>query len=106
MSPARNPPKALVERGRSRRRAVERCAPGQARRHLRPRSRVIRYILAKRRDYSLSVPFEYEIAAPRPDPSVAVVCHMFHHELTPVLGGDFWKDPCSAVLSSPRPVLR
>jgi lipopolysaccharide biosynthesis protein len=48
---------------------------------------VIRYIVARRRDYSLAVPFGYPIAAPRPDPSVAVVCHMFHHELTPVLGG-------------------
>jgi lipopolysaccharide biosynthesis protein len=54
---------------------------------------VIRYLVARRHDYSLAVPFGYEIAAPSPDPSVAVVCHMFHHEFTPVLGGYFRNIP-------------
>lgn len=88
----RNPPKALV-----RLREVA-SAPWHAARVVRREgisgvARVIRCILARRRDYSLSVPFAYQIAAPGPDPSVAVVCHLFHHELTPVLGGYFRNIP-------------
>jgi lipopolysaccharide biosynthesis protein len=86
MSPLRNPAKALIERGGAAgtlwnvARVVRRDGiPGL--------ERVIRYILARRRDYSLSVPFGYEMSAPRADPSAAVLCHMFHHELTPVFAG-------------------
>jgi lipopolysaccharide biosynthesis protein len=56
-------------------------------------ARVIRNLRAARRDYSLSVPFAYEIAAPNADPSACVLCHLFHDELTPVLGGYFRNIP-------------
>jgi lipopolysaccharide biosynthesis protein len=83
MNPRRNPPKARVEVAG----ALLNVARLVRRQGVSSVARAIRYILAKRRDYSLSVPFGYQIAAPRPDLSVAVVCHLFHHELTPVLGG-------------------
>ena len=91
-APVRNPPKALVD-ARGVASALWNAARLVRREGISGLARAIRYILAKRRDYSLSVPFAYEIAAPRPDPSVAVVCHMFHHELTPVLGGYFRNIP-------------
>ena len=56
-------------------------------------ARVVRCVLARRRDYALSVPFGYEIAAPQPAPSLAVVCHLFHHDLAPVLAGYFRNIP-------------
>jgi lipopolysaccharide biosynthesis protein len=92
MTPLRDPSKARVERSgvagalRDVARLVRRGGTSGL-------ERAIRYVLVDRRDYSLSVPFGYEIAAPRPDPSVAVLCHMFHHELTPVLGGYFHNIP-------------
>jgi O-antigen biosynthesis protein len=48
-------------------------------------AQAIRAIRAARSDYSLSVPFAYRLAAPAPDPSVCVVCHAFHDEMTPLL---------------------
>jgi lipopolysaccharide biosynthesis protein len=92
MSRLENPPKALVERRRVAG-ALRNVAHLVRRDGISGLARVIRCIVAERRDYSLSVPFGYEIAAPRPDPSVAVLCHMFHHELTPVLGGYFHNIP-------------
>lgn len=92
MSPLRNPPKTLVERGEAAG-ALRTIARLVRREGISGLERVIRYMLVNRRDYSLSVPFGYEIAAPRPDPSAAVLCHMFHHELTPVLGGYFQNIP-------------
>jgi lipopolysaccharide biosynthesis protein len=92
VTPLRKLAKALVERG-----GVA-AAPWNVARLVRRKGisgigRMIRYIRADRRDYALAVPFAYAIAAPRPDPSVAVVCHLFHHELTPVLAGYFRNIP-------------
>jgi hypothetical protein len=66
-------------------------------------ARVVRCVLARRHDYALSVPFGYEIAAPRPAPPLAVVCHLFHHDLAPVLAGYFRNIPFP---SSSRPIRR
>ena len=84
MSPVRKLAKALVARG-----GVASAAWNLTRVVRRDGvsglAHAIRQIRAARRDYSLSVPFAYPIAAA--EPSVAVLCHIFHHELTPVLGG-------------------
>jgi len=66
---------------------------------------VIRYLIARRRDYSLSVPFAYRNAAPATNPSVAVICHIFHDELTPVLGGHLRNIPfpCPIFITTDTP---
>jgi len=69
---------------------------------------VIRYIRAAARDYSLSIPFGYEIAAPAAQPSACVLCHLYHDELTPVLGGYFRNIPfpCPIFISTDTPAKK
>jgi len=84
MNPRRDLPQARGERGAATRTLLN-LARVVRREGVAGIGLAIRYVLAKRRDYSLSVPFAYPIAPPA-DPSVAVLCHIFHDELTPVLG--------------------
>ena len=86
MNPPRNWPKALVALGELAT-ALRHTARLVWREGISGLARVIRCLRARRHDYAVAVPFGYDIAAPAPDPSVAVVCHMFHHELMPVLAG-------------------